>query len=225
MEGGSIMHVIIINGSPRVQDLSNTDKIIKRLVKGMEKADPSVTHELYSISDRKQWDAAREAFAANTDILVAIPLYVECIPGLLLEFLDTLPRKEDGTTMSFVLQSGFAEASQLRCGEEYLKKLAPMLGCRYGGTLVKGDNFSYRFLDEAQSEKGLVQYEPMGEVFIREGGFNNKEASDFAGPEYFGFGLRLMLSVVFKCFAPLGFKKIAQSIGCTKPIGYRPYES
>ena len=127
------MHVLIINGSPRVQSLSNTDKIISRLVRGMKTEDEELTYELYSISDRKQWDAAREAFKRNTEILIAIPLYVECIPGLLLEFLDTLEKKDGNTRISFVLQSGFAEASQLRCGEEYLKKtfeeIASMLGC------------------------------------------------------------------------------------------------
>lgn len=219
------MHVMIINGSPRVQELSNTDKIISRLVRGMKTEDQDLTTELYSISDRKQWDDAREAFKKNTEILIAIPLYVECIPGLLLEFLDTLEKKDGNTRISFVLQSGFAEASQLRCGEEYLKKLAPMLGCSYGGTLVKGDNFSYRFLPAEQSEKPLSAYDEMGASYIRNRGFDSDEARKFSGPEYFKAPFRVFLGIIFATVAPLGFKAIAKGLGCTKPLGDRPYKN
>ncbi len=59
----------------------------------------------------------------NDEILIALPLYVECVPGLLLEFLETLPKKDERTRLSFLLQSGFAEGCQLRCGEAFLEKL------------------------------------------------------------------------------------------------------
>ena len=59
------MHVLIINGSPRTQKLSNTDKIIHSLIKGMEQDDKDLTYELYSVSDRKQWKDAGEAFAGK----------------------------------------------------------------------------------------------------------------------------------------------------------------
>ncbi|MBP5262165.1 MAG: NAD(P)H-dependent oxidoreductase [Clostridiales bacterium] len=219
------MHVMIINGSPRTQELSNTDKIISHLVKGMKTEDKDLTTELYSISDRKQWDDAREAFKRNTEILIALPLYVECIPGLFLEFLDTLEKKDGNTRLSFVLQSGFAEASQLRCGEEYLKKLAPMLGCTYGGTLVKGDNFSCRFMPPEQSEKPLSAYDDMGASYIRNKGFDSDEARKFSGPEYFSAPFRVFLSIMFATAARFGFKMIAKGLGCTRPINDRPLRS
>ena len=85
------MHIVIINGSPRVKKFSNTDKIIQSFATGLE--EDGSTYELYSLSDRKEWDAAREAYIANDNIIIAMPLYVECMPSLLLEFLDTLPTK------------------------------------------------------------------------------------------------------------------------------------
>lgn len=98
------MHLVIINGSPRVQKYSNTDKILSSFVKGFGKS--GNTYELYSISNRSEWEAAKAAFENNTEILIAIPLYVENIPGILLEFLETLPaKKEAGTRISFILQS------------------------------------------------------------------------------------------------------------------------
>ena len=81
------MHVVIINGSPRVQKFSNTDKIIQSFGNGLEKK--GATYELYSLSNRKEWDAAREAFASHDQTIIALPLYVECVPSRLLEFLET----------------------------------------------------------------------------------------------------------------------------------------
>ena len=125
------MHVVIINGSPRVRKDSNTEKIIAAFAKGL--SEKGVTFEIYAVSERKTWDAIRDAYIRNDEILIALPLYVECVPGLLLEFMETLPEKDTHTRLSFLLQSGFAEGCQLRCGEAFLEKLPEYLGVRYGG--------------------------------------------------------------------------------------------
>ena len=124
------MHVVIINGSPRVQKYSNTEKIIAAFSKGL--SEKGSTFEAYAISNRKTWDIIRDAYIKSDEILIALPLYVECVPGLLLEFWETLPPKDKHTRLSFLLQSGFAEGCQLRCGEAFLEKLPEYLGVRYG---------------------------------------------------------------------------------------------
>lgn len=63
----------------------------------------------YAISKRKTRGIIRDAYIENDEILIALLLYVECVPGLLLEFLETLPRRDERTRLSFLLQSGFAE--------------------------------------------------------------------------------------------------------------------
>ena len=45
------MHIVIINGSPRVLKFSNTDKIIQSFGKGLQES--GATYELYSLSNRK----------------------------------------------------------------------------------------------------------------------------------------------------------------------------
>ena len=117
------MHAVIINGSPRVQNHSNTNRILRKFIDGFCEA--GNTFELYSLSDTTTWDFAREAYEKNDNIIFALPLYVECVPGLMMEFLETLPSKNKDTKLSFILQSGFAEGLQLRCGEAYLKILTP----------------------------------------------------------------------------------------------------
>lgn len=217
------MHLVIINGSPRVQKYSNTDKILSSFVKGFGKS--GNTYELYSISNRSEWEAAKAAFENNTEILIAIPLYVENIPGILLEFLETLPaKKEAGTRISFILQSGFAEGCQLRCGEAFLERLPAFLGCTYGGTLVKGDNFGIRIMEGDNLTKLLKPYEEMGRVFAQKSGFDNEEARAFTGPEVFSKSMQILLQLMFKTFAKCSFKNVAKSWECTRPITDRPYE-
>lgn len=216
------MHLVIINGSPRIQKNSNTDKIITSFGKGY--CENGNTYELYSISNRAEWEKARIAFAQNTEILIAIPLYVENIPGMLLEFLETLDVKEEaGTRISFILQGGFAEGCQLRCGEKFLEALPAYFGCTYGGTLVKGDNFGIRVMDGDNLVRMLKPYEDMGRLFTQKNGFDNDEARKFTGAERFSKGMQMLLQFMFMTFAKRSYKKVAKSWGCTKSLMHRPY--
>lgn len=216
------MHVVIINGSPRAKKYSNTDKIIRSFTDGL-KFNGS-TYELYTISRRSEWDAAREAYYNNENILIALPLFVENIPGLLMEFLETLKPKDENTKLSFILQSGFAEGIQLRCGESYLEKLAGCLGCSYGGTLVKGDNFSIRFTEGEDRNNITDPYRQMGVLFDKTGDFFSGECKSFTGPETFILPIRVILSLIFKTGARKRFENVAKSLGCSEPLDYRPYE-
>jgi len=213
------MHLMVINGSPRIKKLSNTDKILEKFLEGFTK--DGNTYEQYEISDRKSWDRIREAYIENDNILIALPLFVECIPGLLIEFLETVPKKDKGT-IAYILQSGFAEGVQLRCGEEYLKILTRNLGCKYGGTLVKGNNFSIRLTEGKDRDKQTLPYKKMGEIFARDNNFDSGECKAFTGPETFPLPIRLITSLMFRTALKSAFNKAAKEWGCTKPLDYRP---
>ena len=215
------MHVLIINGSPRIKAHSNTDKIIDKFGEGLKEA--GSTYEQYEVSDRKQWDAIRDAFAKAENILIAIPLYVENIPGLLLEFLETVPARRGDANIAYILQGGFAEGAQLRCGEAYLEILTKQLGCNYKGTLVKGDNFSIRFFEGEKRDKVTGPYKKMGFIFGKNGDFNADECKKFTGPEIFPAHIRLLIGTIFKTVAKKGFAQIAKGWDCTTPLDFRPY--
>ena len=218
------MHVVIINGSPRVQKYSNTDKIIAAFAKGL--SEKGNTFETYAISNRKTWDIICDAYIKNNEILIALPLYVECVPGLLLEFLETLPEKDERTRLSFLLQSGFAEGCQLRCGEAFLAKLPEYLGVRYGGCLVKGGNFGIRIMDEEKQAQATKPYQAMGRLFAEGDGFFREEAKKFTGPEYLPLPMRLMMGLIYKTLAKKIFQKIAAaSLGCRVPLDKKVWET
>ena len=216
------MHLAIINASPRVEAKSNTSRIIRTFLKGFEK--DGNTAEVWHLSDKKQWENAKEAYEKNSNILFAIPLYVENIPGIMLEFLETLqPKKEAGTKMSFILQSGFAEASQLRCGEAYLEILPSYFNCEYNGTLIKGDNFAPAWLPEKQANKMVAHYEKMGLSFAQKGTFDKEEVNKFAAPEYFS-EKQIRLFNCINWLQKMMLRHIAKKNGCKRPLDDKPHQ-
>ena len=107
------MHLVIINASPRVEAKSNTARIIRTFVRGFEMNGNEA--EVWHLSDKKQWTGAKEAYEKNSNILFAVPLYVENVPGIMLEFLETLqPKQEIGTKMSFILP-GYLRSRAAAC--------------------------------------------------------------------------------------------------------------
>jgi hypothetical protein len=216
------MHLAIINASPRVEAKSNTARIIRTFLKGFEK--DGNTAEVWHLSDKKQWENAKEAYEKNSNILFAIPLYVENIPGIMLEFLETLqPKKEAGTKMSFILQSGFAEASQLRCGEAYLEILPSYFNCEYNGTLIKGNNFAPAWLPEKQANKMVAHYEKMGLSFAQKGTFDKEEVNKFAAPEYFS-DKEICLFNCTNWLQKMIIRHIAKKNGCKRPLDDKPHQ-
>lgn len=222
----SAKHIVILNGSPRVKKNSNTNKIIQAFVEGLEKAD--ITHKLYSLSNRAEWDETRKAFMTNDNIIIAVPLFVECLPSLLLEFLSTLPtERKQPAKLSFILHGGFDEGHQLRLGEKFLQSLPAQLGCTCGGVLVKGGSFMLCNRENSyikkMTDKILASYAKMGLSFARNGSFSTPEAQKFTGPEKNPWiGLQLF-NLIFKRIVKKNFERMAQERGCTRPLNDKPY--
>lgn len=215
------MHLVIISGAARPQARSNTAKIIAAFQKGY--AESGNTTEIYYLSDRRQWAAAEKAFQENANILIALPLYVENIPGILLEFLTGLqPKKTPGTKLSFLLQGGFPEASQSRCCEAFLETLPPQLGCAYAGTLIKGDMFGVGLVDEKNREKMLAPFAEMGRVFARSGRFEKSVVNTFAAPEYMPKKQMRTYNLFGRHISRFFMGHIAKKLGCKDKLDARP---
>jgi multimeric flavodoxin WrbA len=217
-----LSHLVIINGSPRVAKFSNTDKIIHSFVKGLEGT--GITWELHNLSNRKEWDAAREAVLSHERILIAFPLYVECIPSLMLEFLESLPsERNQPCQISFLLHGGMDEGNEFRFCEQILQGLPAQLGCSFGGTLIHGGSFGIRTREDAVKAKIVAPYEKMGRLFAQSGNFLTPEAKKFTGPEQYPWLVRKMVSLLFMKKVNKGFEDFAKSWGCTRSLDDKPY--
>ena len=217
------MHLVIISGATRPQAKSNTAKVIAAFQKGLE--ENGNTTEVWYLSDRRQWKRAANAFEQNDHILIAFPLYVENIPGILLEFLSGLtPKQAPGTKLAFLIQGGFPEASQSRCCEAFLETLPAQLGCDYAGTLIKGDMFGTSLVDEKNREKMLAPFTQMGRTFAQTGSFEKAAVDAFAGPEYMPEKQIRMYNRVGKHISRFFMGHIARKLGCKEKLDARPYE-
>ena len=220
------MHVVIINGSPRVQKHSNTETIIQSFGKGLQES--GATFELYSLSNRREWDAARDAFMGNGQIVFALPLYVECVPSVMLEFLESLPaERQQPAQISFILHGGFDEGHQLRLCERFLQSLPAQLGCTYGGCLIQGGSFLIRMRDDEKMkeamDKKLEGYSQMGQSFAIHGNFMTPEARKFTGPEKNPWFVHLLFKLYIKRLVRNNFDYFARQWGCTRPLDDKPY--
>lgn len=216
------MHVVLISGAARPQPQSNTAKVIAAFQKGFE--ENGNTTEVWYLADRRQWKPAANAFAQNDRILIAFPLYVENIPGILLEFLSGLhPKQTPGTKLAFLMQGGFPEASQSRCCEAFLETLPAQLGCDYAGTLIKGDMFGTGLVDEKTREKMLAPFTEMGRTFAQTGCFEKTAVNAFAGPEYMSEKQIRMYHLVGKHISRFFMQRIAKNLGCKEKLDARPF--
>ena len=216
------MHLVIISGATRPQSKSNTAKVITAFQKGFE--ENCNTTEVWYLSDRRQWKRAAQAFTQNDRILIAFPLYVENIPGILLEFLSGLtPKKTPGTKLAFLIQGGFPEASQSRCCEAFLETLPAQLGCDYAGTLIKGDMFGTSLVDEKNREKMLAPFTQMGRTFAQIGCFEKSAVDAFAGPEYMPENQIRMYNLFGRHISRFFMGRIAKNLGCKEKLDARPY--
>ena len=217
------MHLTVINCSPRVKSKSNTEIILEHFLRGFEES--GNTSEVWHLSDKNEWESAAKAFYGGTDILFALPLFVENIPGVMLEFLEHLtPKAESGTRISFILQGGFPEAAQLRCGEKFLKSLPEKLGCALGGVLIKGNMFGMRLVPEEMAAPQLEEFVGAGRHFAENGGFTEDFAQKFGGPEHFPKSEIVKFRLFGKIMQRIYMPKIAAGMGCTKKLTYKPYK-
>ena len=216
------MHLVIISGAARPRARSNTAKIIAAFQAGYEEG--GNTTEVWYLSDHSQWAGAAQAFERSDNILIALPLYVENIPGILLEFLSGLrPKTAPGTKLAFLLQGGFPEACQSRCCEAYLETLPAFLGCEYAGTLLKGDLFGLSLTDEKSRAKMLAPFTDMGRYYAKTRYFDKPSVDKFAAPEYMPQSQIRTYNLVFRHISRFFMGSIAKKLGCKGKLDAKPY--
>jgi hypothetical protein len=134
------MQLTVYNGSPRGQK-SNTRLLLERFLSGFA-GRGGKTHRLHYLVKRNERGRQVEDFAqAPGPVLLAFPLYTDCMPGLVKDFIEDLRPlcgQKGLPAAMFLVQSGFPEARHSRFVERYLEKLTRRLGCEYMGTMVRG---------------------------------------------------------------------------------------
>ncbi|MBK5246660.1 MAG: hypothetical protein JJE49_05230 [Peptostreptococcaceae bacterium] len=126
---------IIINGSHRAP-LSNSRRYTKYLMKFLK------TDSTELLLNKNNYDEiSKELFSAQTAILV-FPLYVDCIPSILLGFLNRLEKLgekyKSRPTVYIIINCGFIENEQNEVAISIIKFFLKKNGFKYGGVLSIG---------------------------------------------------------------------------------------
>jgi len=168
------MKLAIINGSPRYKK-SNSNLLINQFLSGYNKIIPEDVSVHYLVNQQVR-DEAVNAFLVSDQIILIFPLYTDCMPGIVKEFIESIAQlnKNDigGKKIGFIVQSGFPEAVHSVAVEHYLEKLAKRLQCEYLGTVIKGGVEGIQIMPPFMMRKLFLQFNKLGEYFARNSAFS-----------------------------------------------------
>ncbi|MDO5293944.1 MAG: hypothetical protein Q4F05_14490 [bacterium] len=212
------MRYTIVSCSPQNKSRSSSSCIAGWLKEELDES------EIYYINDKKEWGKCAEAITKSSNIIFVVPLYVEGIPGIMLEFLETLsPQRKTAATMSFIIQGGFDEASQLRTAERYLKMLPSFFHCQYGGTLLKGGMFGMATMRgdkfKAQMKKCYIE---AAKAYKKNNCFDEATTKAFAGAEYYSSSM-IILSKALLPINRIIWYVMGKKMGATTSLKSKPY--
>ena len=178
------MKLTVFNGSPRGKG-SNTKILLEHFINGFMTTDGN-TYELAYLIRVKDRDNFIKLFQEAEQVLLAFPLYTDCMPAIVKTFIESLEPlcgKEGNPDIGFIVQGGFPEAIHSRYVERYLEKLASRLGCRYKGTVIRGGVEGMRIQPAFMTRKLLKSFYELGKTFGETGKFDEQIMLKLAKPE------------------------------------------
>lgn len=222
------MKITVFNGSPRGAK-SNTKILLAHLLEGYRSvAGADVEVETHFLNRRSQRDVQREAFSRADLVLLAFPLYVHAMPGIVKELLEVLEPRDpaDGARLAFVVQQGFPETHQSSWLTPYLARLPERLGCQEAGIAVKGGVEGIQIMPAWMTRKLYRAFADLGRDLAQHGRFDPSRVERLAQPVRLGPGRRL----VYRALAVTGltnfyWNKNLKANGAYDQRHARPYET
>lgn len=185
------MKLTVFNGSPRGNG-SNTKILLEHFINGFMTTDGN-TYEVAYLIRVKDRDNFIKLFREAEQVLLAFPLYTDCMPAIVKTFIESLEPlcgQEGNPDIGFIVQGGLPEAIHSRYVERYLEKLARRLGCKYKGTVIKGGVEGIRATPAWMNKKLFKSFYELGKSFGETGEFDKPIVGKLAQPERltkFGF--------------------------------------
>jgi hypothetical protein len=142
--------------------------------------------QLFYLCHEKDPEPLKEAFAGAENVLLAFPLYTDCMPALVKAFIESLEPfcgRQGNPNIGFIVQSGFPEAAHSRYLERYLEKLTSRLGCGYTGTIIKGGGEGIRDTPAGRNKELFASFHQLGKTFGETGRFDEDLVRKLAEPE------------------------------------------
>lgn len=179
------MQLTIINGSPRGSS-GNTQKLLSRFISGFEETEGNSTETFFIIKERRDFSGLLSSFKESETVLLGFPLYVDAMPGIVKEFIESLSPLMDekhGPDLIFMVQSGFPETHHTRFIQAYLQKLSSRINCRCIGCIMKGGCEGLEVQPAGMVEKIFSLFYRIGKEFGETGIIDEKLLAKLAFPE------------------------------------------
>ena len=180
------MKLVIFNGSPRYKK-SNSAILIEHFLKGYNRESSKIV-PVYYLANKSQREVSQEIFSQAKTVIIFFPLYTDCMPGIVKEFIEIIAQKStcgESKKIGFVVQSGFPESIHSSFLEKYLRKLTLRLNCEYLGTVIKGGVEGIQIMPSPMTNKLYSQFESLGEYFDENETFDKKIMNELRKPYTF----------------------------------------
>ncbi|TVQ16461.1 MAG: hypothetical protein EA361_04075 [Bacteroidetes bacterium] len=167
------MTLAIINGSPRGQK-SNSKILTEHFLKGYRSKNNQGNVVTSYLVGKEKMQENLEVFKQSEQVIIIFPLYTDCMPGMVKEFFEHLPKNnaESRKDLGFIVQSGFPEAIHSVYLGRYLKKLTQRLGYNYLGTVIKGGVEGIQVMPASMTRKLFDSFRSLGEYYAENGSFS-----------------------------------------------------
>ena len=219
------MRLTIFNGSPR-RKKSNTRLLLEEFAGGFRETSGN-TVEVHYICIEKDMNRLLDAYKRADTVLIAFPLYCDCMPARVNEFFSRLSKfrnDSDNPSMLFLVQSGFPEANHSRYVERYLGKLTRRLGADYMGCMVKGGVEGIQNMPKFMAQKTFKSFFAIGKQFGKTTQMSNESLKKLAGPENFtGFGVLILRLLKALGITNLGWRKHLKDNDALHQRDHAPY--
>ncbi len=179
------MKLTVFNGSPRGKK-SNTAILLEHFLKGFMETEGN-SYELEYIVNNKDEGKLVKMFKDASNVILAFPLYADCMPGIVKSFIESLKPlcgKQDNPSIGFMVQGGFPEAYHSRFVEHYLEKLAKRLNCHFVGCIVKGGIEGIQVMPQSMTKKIFNYIYGLGKIYGKLGKFDEELLKKLAKPEH-----------------------------------------
>lgn len=195
------MKLTILNGSPREKN-SNSSLIIQWLTEGLLN-NSLLEKEVFYLNNIQKHKDYLECFLHSDCVIMVFPLYTDCMPGLVMAFIEELgqiKRPLTGLKLGYIIHSGFPEAHQSRYVERYMVSLTKKLGADYIGTVIMPSSEGIKIMPDTMTRKKRNLFKQLGQRFTENGRFDNEIIKKIAGTEKMSeLGL-----LVYKVISKLG---------------------
>lgn len=190
------MKLAIFNGSPRNKK-SNSKILTDHFLSGYSRicSDPVSVHYLASGRFKEE---GKELFQNAEIVILIFPLYTDCMPGIVKEFIESIAELELKPTkkIGYIVQSGFPEAIHSVNLERYLEKLTKRLKCKYLGTVIKGGVEGIQVMPGWMTKKLYANFRELGEYFAKTMTFSPKIKGALRKPYKMSATKRFIFNVV-----------------------------